>query len=190
MNSIQRALTIGLCCAAANLYAATPAQRAEVLYGGIGLGLSQLNPQENGSGWHTVEKSDSGYGLYIGYPINARWFAELTYTDLGAATVAPRNTTLSTAQEISYQVPSLSAGYYFWQPSETVFTYLRAGVAAIVNKNSGDTDIYEQNTSAQITLGLGVEWRFSSQVFTRLELTSYDVDAQIVLLSVGCWIND
>lgn len=193
MYSIKPALILCLACAAANTNAAPNAHAAEqpgALYAGIGLGLSQLNPQENGSGWHTIDKTDSGFGVYLGYPINERWFAELTYADLGAAQVAPRNNSLSAAAEISYQVPSLTAGYYFWQPSEEIYAFVRGGIAGIKNKSSGAIDIYEQNTSVQITLGLGVEWRFAPQLFARLELTSYDVDAQIAMLSVGCWFDD
>jgi len=192
MGTSHRVLLTALISSIALTQAALAAtqEMPDTLYGGIGLGASQLNPQENGSGWHTVDGSDAGFSVYLGYPINARWFAELAYADLGAARVAPRNDALGPAQEINYQIPSLTAGYYFWQPSTNLHTYLRAGIAGIINDNSGDNDIYEQNTSAQITLGLGAEWRFAPEAFARLEITSYDVDAQMLLLSVGCWIND
>ncbi|MFO1370821.1 MAG: outer membrane beta-barrel protein [Marinagarivorans sp.] len=191
MHSIRTGLFLALAYWAAQSQAAsTPAPPPDTLYGGAGLGISQLNPQENGSGWRTTEKTSAGFSLYLGYPINAHWFAELTYADLGAATVAPRNASLSAPQDISYQVPSLTAGYYFWQPYTDVYTYLRAGVAGIINSNSGEADIYEKNTSAQIALGMGVEWRFSEDLFARFEMVSYDVDAQMISLSVGCWIND
>ncbi|HMW49425.1 MAG TPA: porin family protein [Cellvibrionaceae bacterium] len=192
MQSLHAIVLTALTCIAAQAQAAESDSRQppDTLYGGLSLGLSQLNPQENGSGWHTIDSSSTGFSLYLGYPINSQWFAELTYADLGAATVAPRNNALGGPQDISYQVPSLTAVYYFWQPKGDIYTYLRAGVASIINKNSGDTDIYEKNTSAQIALGLGAEWRFAEDIFTRLEITSYDVDAQIISLSIGCWIND
>ena len=191
MGRLHATLMTALICAAATTEAAqqSPAPQ-DTVYGGVGLGLSQLNPQENGSGWRTIDQSSAGFSLYLGYPINPRWFAELTYADLGAATVAPRNNTLSGAQDISYQIPSLTGGYYFWQPRPDIYTFLRAGVAGIINKNSGDTDIYEQNTSAQIVLGLGADWRFSEDWFARIEITSYDVDAQMVALSIARWIHD
>jgi opacity protein-like surface antigen len=191
MGSFTPIAIAALIFASANSQAAEPYQPPEnTVYLGAGLGLSQLNPQENGSGWHTTDQSSAGFSIYIGYPFHPHWIAELTYADLGEATVAPRNNSLSRPEEISYQVPSLTAAYSFWYPRPDVQVYVRAGVAGIINKNTGDTDIYEKNTSAQIALGLGVQWHFSEKLFARLDTISYDVDAQMVSLSIGCWIND
>jgi|JI102314A1RNA_FD_contig_21_4800575_length_1023_multi_6_in_0_out_0_1 outer membrane protein W len=170
--------------------AATGPAHQDTLYAGVGLGLSQVHPQENGSGWHTIDESSTGFNLYVGYAFNPSWFAELTYADLGEATVGSRNNDIGGTEAISYQIPSLTAGYYFWQPRETVFIYLRAGIAGIINKNTGDVELYEQNTSTQFVLGLGSEWRFTKTLFTRLEITSYDVDAQMLSLSIGYRFNE
>lgn len=180
-----------LILAASNSRGAEPYQPPDnTVYLGAGLGLSQLNPQENGSGWHTIDQSSTGVSLFVGYPFYKNWVAELTYADLGAATVAPRNEALGHSEDISYQVPSLTAAYSFWYPRPDVQVFLRAGIAGIMNKNSGDTDIYEKNTSAQIAIGLGAQWHFSEHLFARLDTVSYDVDAQMISLSIGCWIND
>ncbi|WP_045859381.1 invasin domain 3-containing protein [Teredinibacter purpureus] len=180
------AVTLGavlLLSSTSHILAERDDQRA--LYMGAGLGVSHLEPNENNSGWDITAKNDTAYALYIGYQVTDTLFTEFNYTDLGAAKTAPRNPSLGGEQSITYKTPSLSVGYYFRNANKRANFFIRGGLASLINDSTGETDIYNQNTSTQLMLGAGLEWNLTSRMFIRAEATSFDVDAQTYLATVG-----
>ncbi len=159
-------------------------------YFGGGLGVSELLPEEGDSGWNVVDHSDTAYKLFIGYQLTDRIFGELDYSDLGAVGLEPYAPLVGDHQEISYTIPSVSAGFFLLNPNRSWNAFFRAGIGSIDNKGSGDGDFYEKNTSAQLLLGLGAEWKLTKKLFLRAEASSFDKDARSYLLSLAYSLGD
>jgi len=163
-------------------------------YGNLGLGLSQVEPEgTDTNGWYTPSDGNdsSGWHLTVGKRFSARWFAELKYADLGAAELTNDRGTFATDYPnaaITYQVPSLMAGFHLLTPGDGFNVFAKAGVAAITTaaeKDEGSV-FFEEQTSAQLALGLGAQYDFSNSPWhLRLDLDSYDRDAKYAGLSLG-----
>lgn len=177
------ALSLGLALGSGSALAER--EDGRTFYLGGGLGMSELLPHAQGSDWDVVEHSDGAFKLFLGYQLTDRWFAELDYADLGGAGVEPLTPLAGEAQDITYQVPSLTAGVFLLNPDNRWNLFLRAGVGSIINDATGSGDIYEKNSSAQLVLGAGAEWKLTRNLFLRAEATGYDEDAKSYLLSLG-----
>ncbi|MBA6417410.1 choice-of-anchor L domain-containing protein [Colwellia sp. 6M3] len=154
-----------------------------------GLGMSYLDPNENNTGWKTFDDKDTAFKLYGGYAFNEHWFAELSYTDLGEALLSNRNPNLQDTLKVDYSGVALQAGYWL-KPVEAQWNaFIRAGISKI-DSSSNLEQYHEQLNSTQFVIGAGIQWRFSDNWMTRLEVDSYDKDAFFLGLSISRFFGD
>ncbi len=144
---------------------------------GINVGLSNLQPDTDGSGFTLEDDRSTAVSAYLSLDITPIFSAEIAFTDLGEAE-------LSQDQDISYQAISVGATAYVWGATaaqnrgDGISAYLRLGLSSIDNES--DIALNESNNNA-VWLGAGVQYPISNNWGLRLELTSYDGDAQALL---------
>ncbi len=158
-------------------------------YLAAGLGLTHVDPQGESNGWHTADDSSHGYKVMLGYHFKPRWFAELAYTDAGKARLDNQNPAITGSPGISYDVLSLYAGYWLRAPDSRWNLYAKAGMSSIANDVNDNRVNFDKQTSTQLAVGIGAQWRFTTHWFGRLELDSFDRDALYVGLSVGTYMG-
>jgi hypothetical protein len=159
------------------------------LYFSAGAGLTHVDPEGESNGWRTTDRSSTGSKILLGYRFKPRWFAELAHTDAGAAGLGNLNPGIVGSPAITYDVTSAFAGYLLRQPQAAWNLYGKVGISAISNSATDSRVNYEKQTSVQLALGLGGEWRFTRRWFLRLELDSFDRDARYLGLSIGAQIG-
>ncbi len=146
-------------------------------YGGLGVGISELEPDPNGTAVRVDESQSSGGKLYLGYDLTERFSLEGHYADLGEAKMAP-------AGKVGYKEFGLGGLYYLLkqQPAHVGFgLYAKAGVGKMEN----DTDLrYERVNDYSLFYGAGLEYAFTNGLALRAELELYDQDARMATLSL------
>ncbi len=156
-------------------------------YLGLGLGISQLEPETKDTGYGIEDKQDLGGKIYFGMDFAKRWSAEVHYADLGAASL--ENTDINSKGDIEYEVFGLSALYHFYNNhgDEGMLNrsgwdwFLKAGIGSL--DNSSDL-AFEQNKDTHILLGLGTEYGWANGFAMRIEAETFDEDAQLVTLGM------
>ncbi|WP_018692916.1 outer membrane beta-barrel protein [Algicola sagamiensis] len=175
---------------------AAPAVQAESVqengqfYIGAGLGFTKVNPEGESNGWHTVDKKDTGWNIKLGYDIAPQWFAELSYTDAGAATLDNHNPKIEGSPELSYQIPAVMGGYWLFENWRDWNVYLKLGLSSIQNDISESRVQFNKDSSIQLAGGIGAQWYFSEKYFLRLEIDTYDKDANYAGLMIGGYFGD
>ncbi len=146
-------------------------------YGGIAAGISELEPDPNGTPITVEESRSSGGKLFLGYDLSERFSIEGQYADLGEADMAPTG-------KMGYQEISLSGLYYLYkqQREHTGFgLFGKAGAARMEN----DTDLrYERVNDFSLAYGVGLEYAFRNGVALRTELELFDKDARFLSVSL------
>lgn len=157
-------------------------------YGGLGLGITHVDPEGEAGGWSTNDDSDSGWRAFVGWQFKPFWSAELAWTDGGEAglgNVSPALEALIPDATIDYQTPSLMAVRWLNAPQARWNAFLKAGISAIDNEASDSRIPYENQTDIQLALGLGGQLRFAERWFLRGDADLYDRDHYYVGLSIG-----
>lgn len=163
-------------------------------YGGLGYGYSYVSPDEEANNFvhDGNENHDQGIHVFVGKQFNRRWFAELKYADLGEAGITNRNPAVAAAfpdATISYQVPSLMAGYR-WRTERSLQPFAKIGVSVILNEASGGPVPFSEQTSVQLAFGAGIKYDFNrSHWFLRTDFDWYDRDAWYAGVSLGRWFG-
>ncbi len=146
-------------------------------YGGLGIGLSELEPDPNGTAVRVDDSQSSGGKLYVGYDLTERFSLEGHYADLGEAKMAP-------AGEVGYKELGLGGLYYLLkqQPAHIGFgLYAKAGIGKMEN----DTDLrYERVNDYSLFYGAGLEYAFTNGFGLRVEIELYDEDARMATLGL------
>ena len=146
-------------------------------YGGIAAGISELEPDPNGTPVTVEESRSTGGKLFLGYDLSPRFSVEGQYADLGAAEMAPTD-------EVSYKEFSLSALYYLYKQrrEHTGFgLFGKAGAAKMEN----DTGLpYERVNDFSLAYGIGLEYAFNNGIALRSELELFDKDARFLSVSL------
>ena len=157
--------------------AASAADFSSRWYGGLGLGISELEPDPNGTAVRVDESRSSGGKLFIGYDFTKRFSLEGHYADLGEAKMSP-------AGEVGYKEMGLGGLYYLLKqrPAHEGFgLYAKVGVGKMEN----DTDLrYERVNDYSLFYGAGLEYAFSNGLALRGEVELYDEDARMATLSL------
>jgi opacity protein-like surface antigen len=155
-----------------------------------GLGYTRVDPEGRSNGWHTSDDSSDGYKLSLGRYFKPKWFAELSYSDLGKAKLDNLNPLITGTPTISYRVAALFAGYQLRELESRWNLYGKLGVSAIRNEADDDRVDYDKQTSVQLALGVGLQWRINRRWFARLEYDGYDRDARFGGISIGAFLGD
>ncbi len=151
-------------------------------YGGIGIGMSHLEPDTNNTIYSVSDDSSSGWKLYGGYDWNEKWSIDAYLSDLGDAGLSPNGS-------VEYKDFGISALYYFHnnhgERGRNLRTHLslfgKAGLGVMKN----DSDVpYERVNDTHIMLGAGLEYGFDNGIAVRAEAEFYDEDSQFYSISV------
>ncbi len=176
MKNITRMAVMMMLCGVA-VSATAASDFTNRWYGGIGIGISELEPDPNGTAVSVDESRSSGGKVFIGYDLFERFSIEGHYADLGEAKMAPRG-------EVGYKEFGLGGLYYLYKqhPAHTGFSLFgKAGLGKMEN----DTDLaYERVNDYSLFYGAGLEYAFNNGVALRGELELYDEDARFLTLSL------
>jgi hypothetical protein len=160
------------------------------VYGGLGIGLSILQPEGNNTGWDLVDENDIGYKAAIGYRFLPQWYTEFSYANLGEARIKNLNPAIKGKEGISYKVPSLNLGYYLFSKEEQRWNvFIKGGISSIHNSASSARVPFKKVKSNQFSFGLGAEYQLTPRFFVRAEVDSYDTDATQFVLSLNTYFG-
>ena len=158
-------------------------------YLGAGLGATDLTPETGNTGYGLQDGSDSGYKLFTGVDIDARFSVEVQQAFLGAAKLSNQgNPLLNPNAKIDYELPGASLLWYVWHEVEDeAYSYrhgwqafVMAGLSSI--QNSANVP-YSQDNNFQIHFGGGVEYGWDNGVAVRLGADTYDEDATLLYVA-------
>lgn len=157
-------------------------------YLGAGLGITELDPDTNNTGYSVSDERDSGFKLFGGFDFSERLTVEGFYTDLGSAQI----TSPSPSQPdgaIDYSTLGGSALWYFWRNAESKGSTLRKGLQAYVHGglsfiNNSSSVNYTQNNGGQVQYGAGLEYGLNNGIALRAGIDLYDKDAGMVFVGV------
>ena len=159
-------------------------------YIGAGLGITELDPDTDNTGYSVSDKSDTGFKLFGGYDFTEQFSVEAFYADLGAAKLSSDFITLPDG-EITYSTIGASALWYFWRNGENAGDNPRKGWQAYVHgglsflDNSASSGIkFTQDNGTQIQYGAALEYGFNNGIAVRAGLDLYDKDASMAFVSV------
>ncbi len=152
-------------------------------YGGLGVGISGLEPDPNTTVYTNEETRSSGGKLLLGYDWSRRFSIEGYYSDLGKAKIGSTDPA-APGGDVSYKDYGLSALYYIFKQREAhegmgIFGRLGFG------KMENDTDLpYKRMNDIHAMFGAGLEYAFRNGFALRGELDYYDTDSQLLALSL------
>ena len=155
----------------------------------LGIGASHVDPEGEANGWSTADDSSTGYHITLGYQPHPHWFMELGYLDAGEATLGHANPSVTGDPTVTYDVPSIFVGYWLRRPSAAINLYGKAGASAIITDTSDERVPFEENTSMQLAFGIGLQWRFASRWFARVQHDSFDRDINYTGVAIGAFIG-
>ena len=159
-------------------------------YIGAGLGVTELDPETNNTGYKLRDGSDSGFKLFAGYDFSPELSVEGFYADLGTATLDNQGfVTLNPNGQVDYATLGASAVWYFWhQLKNEKYTsrqgwqsYLHAGLSLL--NNSANVN-YDKQNSAQIHFGAGIEYGWNNGFAVRANIDSFDKDASLISVNL------
>ena len=162
------------------------------VYGGIGLGVSDLDPQSTTPSLTVGDSTDQAFKLFLGFDLASRLSVEAFYADLGEAGIQFIGDDVGT---IEYQVAGVSAlGYLFGTrlhhsdspdsalaSREGLAAYLRLGLGIMENESNLN---YDRDHKLHLHTGLGLEYGWSNGLAVRAEVAAYDSDAAFAGVSL------
>ena len=168
------------------------------LYGGLSIGLSNIEPFSPCGCYFVSDDQDTAFGLHLGYDLTKRFSIEANYANLGEAGIGRTSTGLDVGG-VDYQHLGVSAiGYLYNARAAEDYTdgfadegyfrregfsvYARVGLSTMDNSSNLE---YNQQNDIQLHLGGGLEYGWSNGFAVRAEYTSYDEDAQALTLGIS-----
>ena len=157
-------------------------------YLGAGLGITELDPDTNNTGYSVTDESDTGFKLFGGFDYNNRLTIEGFYADLGAAQISSPFISQPDG-EVDYSTFGASALWYFIRNGEDkgkdlrkgLQVYAHGGLSFLVNSSSV---AYSQDNSVQVHYGAGLEYGLNNGIALRAGIDLYDKDAGMVFVGV------
>ena len=152
---------------------------------GVGFGVSVADPEGESNGWRTVDDSSSGFKLRVGYRFKPRWYTELSYVDAGQAKIANLNPAITDIAEIDYKIPAVFVAYMLRESAGPWNVHVKLGVSAIGNSSNDSRVRYDEQSSAQVAMGVAAYWNLTPRWFVALEHDQYDRDASFTSVNLG-----
>lgn len=155
---------------------------SRTVYGGIGFGISELNPDTSEVvGWDVDDPSNAGGQLTLGADLSKHFSIELSKSDLGSAGLSPEG-------RISYDILAGSALLYAGKNRDRyrrqgLLGYGRLGFGLLKNNAIGSVN-YDKQNGTHVLFGLGLEYMTRLGLGVRAELTSFDTDVQYAQLGL------
>jgi hypothetical protein len=141
-------------------------------------------------GFRTVDDLSTGWKVGLGWQFRPRWSLDLTWADLGSAHIENVDPDIALEGDIDYRAPSLAVSYRLRPSNKRLNVFLKAGVAAIMNRSSESWLGFDKQRDAQLALGAGMVFHPRNQpFFGRIEVDSYDRDAWYAGLAVGTYLT-
>ncbi len=152
-------------------------------YGGLGAGISELEPDPNTTVYTNDEIRSSGGKLFLGYDWSKRVSIEGYYSDLGDAKIGSTDPAVS-GGNVGYRDYGLSALYYVFKQRESHEGFGLFGRLGF-GKMENDTDLpYKRLNDTHAMLGAGLEYAFRNGFALRGEFDYYDTDSQLLALGL------
>ncbi len=152
-------------------------------YGGLGIGVSELEPDPNDTLFTIDETRSKGGKLFLGYDLFKRLSIEAYYSDVGEAEVGSTYPGIP-SDEIAYKDYGISALYYALKQHEAhegFGLFGRVGFGRMKN----ETELpYERLNDNHAMFGAGLEYAFKNGFALRAELDYYDTDSRLLALSL------
>ena len=155
-----------------------------------GAGITHVDPEGTAGGWRTTDDEDTGFSIKLGYQFKPQWFAEISYTDAGEATLTNFDPEITGNPGIEYKIPAAFAGYWLRPPSQRLNFYGKLGMSAIDNEATDSRVPFDKQSTIQVAFGAGLRWRFLENWFVDFEHVSYDKDASYTGLSIGAFLGN
>jgi len=158
-------------------------------YIGAGVGISQLEPDENGTNYRVTEENDTGWKVFAGIDFSKHWTGEVLYSDLGEAELTNQSIP-NQKGTVAYDVFALTSQFYFNQKTDPGFRhglqpYLRLGVARLsAEKNNFINVGVRQDNDVQMYYGGGIEYSWDNRWALRAGIDVYDTDAAYAGISL------
>ena len=151
-------------------------------YGGIGIGISRLKPDPNGTAFNVSDSSSNGLKLFAGFDWKNNISFEAYISDLGEAKLTPNG-------YVEYIDFGVSGLYYLYnsendkaQHRHSGFSiYGKAGLGFMKNKSDVN---YDRVNNAHLLWGAGLEYGLPKNLFLRAEAEFYDKDSQFISISL------
>ncbi len=170
-------IALGLAACAALTGAAWAGDEVHGWYGGLGVGISHLSPDTDGTTFRVDESQSSGGKVFLGYDLDDRWAVEGYYSDLGKATLNP-------VGSIKYRDLGVSGMYHLHrsQPQGRGWSaFVRAGLGSMSN----DADVpYSRSNDTHLMVGAGVVVPLGTAWAIRFDLDLYDRDSQLATVGL------
>ena len=122
-------------------------------YLGAGLGMTELDPDTNNTGFSVTDQRDTGFKLYGGFDFSNHLTVEGFYTDLGSAQIG--NHVIKPDGTIDYSTLGASALWYFWRNGENEGKHLRKCLQAYVH--GGLSFLHNRSSSVTFPLDNSVQ---------------------------------
>jgi OOP family OmpA-OmpF porin len=152
---------------------ADPLESQKRWYGGLGGGISRLEPETRGTS-RVDDSNDLGLKFFGGFNFSERFALEGYYSDLGEAGMAsPRGS-------IEYKTFGVSGLFYFLRENrshEGWSLFGRLGVGRM--RNSSDLN-FTRDHDYHIMYGGGIEYGFKNGFALRTDVDLYDEDAGLL----------
>lgn len=146
-------------------------------YLGLGVGISNLDPDTDGTSFSVDDKRDIGAKIFLGYDISERFSLEGYYSHLGKAEITPSGS-------LKYKDFGVSGLYYFYKqhlPHVGWGAFGRLGLGRMIN----DSDLnYSRDHDNHIMLGAGMEYGFNNGFALRGDVDFYDKDARLLAINL------
>jgi OOP family OmpA-OmpF porin len=157
-------------------------------YLGAGLGITELDPDMNNTGYSVTDERDTGFKLFGGYDFSERLTVEGFYADLGSAQLSSSFPSQPDG-EIDYSTLGASALWYFVRNGENKGENLRKGLQVYVHSglsflSNSSSVAFSQDNSVQVQYGAGLEYGLNNGIALRAGIDLYDKDAGMVFVGV------
>ena len=157
-------------------------------YLGAGLGITELDPDTNNTGYSVTDERDTGFKLFAGYDFSERLTVEGFYADLGSAQLSSSFPSQPDG-EIDYSTLGASALWYFVRNGENKGENLRKGLQVYAHGglsflSNSSSVAFSQDNSVQVQYGAGLEYGLNNGIALRAGIDLYDKDAGMVFVGV------
>lgn len=162
----------------------TTGTQSRRFYAGGAIGLTQLRPETENTGFRVSDDSDAGVKVLGGIQWNEKLFFETSFNLLGSSQVAFNNQTA----EIDYQVFSFDALYKLPQfLPEKFSTFGILGLTAL----DTDSDVpVEQEANIQVKAGVALEYMLQNDWAVRSTMEKFSGDTAFVSAGIVKYIGD
>ncbi len=147
-------------------------------YIGLGIGMSQLEPDTSDTNYSLDDTKDFGWRVFLGKDVREKLSIEAYYSDQGEMTLSPTG-------KIGYRDLGISGLYTFKEhafntPGLDLFA--KAGLGFMKNDSNVD---YQRENDQHILFGAGLKYPLNEFYTLRADLDLYDKDSQLFTISIA-----